>query len=59
MCGERRDTRASSASSRSGPGLRPVETVEMSGCTAWAEFANLHRQTRTAAPEHERAKTEV
>jgi hypothetical protein len=31
----------------------------MSGSNAWAEFANLYRQTRTAALEHERAKTEL
>ena len=31
----------------------------MSGSNAWAEFANVLRQTRTAALDHERAKTEL
>ena len=31
----------------------------MSGSNAWAEFAIVLRQTRTAALDHERAKTEL
>jgi hypothetical protein len=31
----------------------------MRGSNAWAEFATLYRQTRTAALEHERAKAEL
>ena len=31
----------------------------MSGSNAWAEFASLYPQTRTAALDHERAKTEL
>jgi hypothetical protein len=36
-----------------------VRTVDMSGSNTWAEFASLMRQTRTAALDHERAKTEL
>ena len=31
----------------------------MSGSNAWAEFANLYRLTRSAALDHDRAKTEL
>ena len=41
------------------PTLEAVRTVDMSGSNAWAEFASLFRQTREAALEHERAKTEL
>ena len=41
------------------PRIEAVRTVDMSGSNAWAEFANLMRQTRTAALDHERAKTEL
>src|SRR6516225_903428 len=41
------------------PPLEAVRTVDMSGSNAWAEFASLFRQTREAALEHERAKTEL
>ena len=44
------------------PPRRKVEatrTLDMSGSNAWAKFASLYRQTRTAALEHERAKTEL
>ena len=41
------------------PKVEAVRTVDMSGSNAWAEFANLFRQTRNAALDHERAKTEL
>src|SRR5436190_21514733 len=41
------------------PQIEAVRTVDMSGSNAWAEFASLMRQTRTAALDHERAKTEL
>ena len=41
------------------PRIEAVRTVDMSGSNAWAEFANLMRQTRTAALDHERAKSEL
>ena len=41
------------------PKIEAVRTVDMSGSNAWAEFANLMLQTRTAALDHERAKTEL
>ena len=31
----------------------------MCGSNAWAEFANLYRLTRSAALDHDRAKTEL
>ena len=31
----------------------------MSGSNAWAEFADLYRLTRSAALDHDRAKTEL
>src|SRR6186997_2331270 len=41
------------------PKIEAIRTVDMSGSNAWAEFANVLRQTRTAALDHERAKTEL
>src|SRR5689334_3535826 len=41
------------------PRVEAVRTVDMSGSNAWAEFANLYRITRSAALEHDRAKTEL
>jgi hypothetical protein len=41
------------------PRIEAIRTVDMSGSNAWAEFANLYRQTRNAALDHERAKTEL
>jgi putative phage-type endonuclease len=41
------------------PRIEAVRIVDMSGSNAWAEFASLMRQTRTAALDHERAKTEL
>ncbi|MGY3408432.1 putative phage-related endonuclease [Bradyrhizobium sp. GM5.1] len=41
------------------PKVDAVKAVDMSGSNAWAEFAGLFRQTRGAALEHERAKTEL
>jgi predicted phage-related endonuclease len=41
------------------PTIEAVRTVDMSGSNAWAEFANVLRKTRTAALDHERAKTEL
>ena len=41
------------------PKIEAVRTVDMSGSNAWAEFASLMRQTRTAALDHERAKSEL
>jgi len=41
------------------PRVEAVRTVDMSGSNTWAEFASLFRQTREAALEHERAKTEL
>jgi hypothetical protein len=38
---------------------RPKVEADMSGSNAWAEFASLYRQTRSAALDHERAKTEL
>jgi hypothetical protein len=31
----------------------------MSGSNAWADFANLYRETRPAALDHDRAKAEL
>jgi predicted phage-related endonuclease len=39
--------------------VEAVRSVDMSGSNAWAEFANLYRLTRTAALDHDRAKTEL
>jgi YqaJ-like viral recombinase domain len=41
------------------PKVEATRTLDMSGSNAWAEFASLYRQTRTAALDHERAKTEL
>ena len=41
------------------PRIEAVRTVDMSGSNAWAEFANLYRQTRSAALDHDRAKSEL
>lgn len=41
------------------PKVEAVKTVDMSGSNAWAEFGTVYRQTREAALEHERAKTEL
>jgi predicted phage-related endonuclease len=39
--------------------VEAVRTVDMSGSNAWAEFANLYRLTRSAALDHDRAKSEL
>ena len=41
------------------PRVEAVRTVDMIGSNSWGEFANLLRQTPTAALDHERAKTEL
>src|SRR4051794_23433474 len=41
------------------PRIEAVRTVDMSGSNAWAEFAGLFRDTRQAALEHERSKSEL
>jgi predicted phage-related endonuclease len=41
------------------PWIEAVRTVDMSGSNTWAEFANLYRLTRSAALDHDRAKTEL
>jgi predicted phage-related endonuclease len=41
------------------PRVEAVRTVDMSGSNAWAEFANLYRETRPAALDHDRAKGEL
>ena len=41
------------------PRLAAVRVVDMRGSNAWADLAALYRQTRTAALEHERSKTEL
>jgi hypothetical protein len=41
------------------PGVEAVRIVDMSGSNAWAEFASLYRLTRSAALDHDRAKTEL
>lgn len=41
------------------PRIEAVRTVDMSTSNAWAEFANLYRLTRSAALDHDRAKTEL
>jgi len=41
------------------PRIEAVRTVDMSTSNAWAEFANLYRLTRSAAIDHDRAKTEL
>jgi predicted phage-related endonuclease len=39
--------------------VEAVRTVDMSGSNAWAELANLYRLTRSAALDHDRAKSEL
>jgi hypothetical protein len=41
------------------PRVEAVRTVDMSGSNAWAEFANLYRETQPAALDHDRAKAEL
>jgi hypothetical protein len=41
------------------PKIAAVRTVDMSGSNAWAEFAGIYFQTRHAALDHERAKSEL
>ncbi len=41
------------------PRIEAVRIVDMTGSNAWAEFAALFRQTRTAFVQHESAKTEL
>jgi len=41
------------------PRVEAVRTVDMSGSNTWAEFANLYRLTRSAALDHDRAKSEL
>ncbi|MDN4986777.1 YqaJ viral recombinase family protein [Bradyrhizobium sp. WYCCWR 13022] len=41
------------------PRLEAVRVVDMSNSNSWADFAAVYRQTREAAGEHERAKTEL
>jgi predicted phage-related endonuclease len=41
------------------PRIEAIRTVDMSGSNAWAEFADLYRLTRSAALDHDRAKTEL
>jgi predicted phage-related endonuclease len=41
------------------PKIAAVRAVDMSASNAWAELADLYRQTRDAALDHERAKSEL
>src|ERR1700720_2491550 len=41
------------------PRIEAVRIVDMTSSNSWAELANLMRQTRTAALDHERAKSEL
>jgi predicted phage-related endonuclease len=41
------------------PRIKAVRVVDMSSSNAWAEFAAVFRQTRTAFLQHENAKTEL
>jgi hypothetical protein len=41
------------------PRIEAIRVVDMSSCNAWAEFAGVFRQTRTAFLQHENAKTEL
>ena len=41
------------------PRIEAVRVVDMSSSNAWAEFAGVFRQTRTAFLQHENAKTEL
>ncbi|OPH82089.1 YqaJ viral recombinase family protein [Nitrobacter vulgaris] len=41
------------------PRIEAIRIVDMNVSNAWAEFAALYRQTRSAHLDHERAKTEL
>jgi hypothetical protein len=41
------------------PRVEAIRTVDISASNTWAEFANLYRLTKPAAPDHDRAKTEL
>jgi len=41
------------------PRIEAIRVVDMSSSNAWAEFAGLFRQTRTAFLQHENAKVEL
>ncbi len=41
------------------PRIEAVRIVDMTGSNAWAEFAALFRETRTAFVQHESAKAEL
>ncbi len=41
------------------PRIEAIRVVDMSASNAWAEFAGLFRQTRTAFLQHENAKAEL
>jgi predicted phage-related endonuclease len=41
------------------PRIEAIRRVDMSGSNAWAELANLYLITRSAALEHDRAKSEL
>ena len=41
------------------PRIEAIRIVDMSSSNAWAEFANVFRQTREAFLEHERSKAEL
>jgi hypothetical protein len=41
------------------PRIEAIRSVDMSGSNAWAELANLYLITRSAALEHDRAKSEL
>jgi len=41
------------------PRIEAVRTVDMSGSNSWAEFAAVYCRTRSAAMEHDKAKSEL
>lgn len=41
------------------PRIEAVRVVDMSGSNSWAEFAGVYRRTRSAAAEHDAAKSEL
>jgi predicted phage-related endonuclease len=41
------------------PRVEAIRTVDMSSSNAWAKFADTYRLTRTAALDHDHAKTEL
>ena len=41
------------------PRIEAVRVIDMSSSNAWAEFANLFRNTRQAHLEHEKSKSEL